>query len=591
MSGRDVASLAGRVVAMLVAATWLGAFAVPSAAAERVALVIGNAAYEHTTPLRNPENDARDMARVLAELGFEVIEGLNLGKDAFATKVREFSRAARGAEVTLLFYAGHGLQVDGENYLVPVDAKLLEEVDLSLEAFELALFMRQMRSPTNLVFLDACRDNPLAGTLARSMGLSRSVGSTRGLSRTEGGRGTFIAYATQPGNVANDGEGRNSPFTAALLAHIATPGLSADALLAKVTDEVMKGTGEQQEPWRNSSLRKPFYFNSAPVPKTAMSAASATSGPSGGTEPAGANPSTSPASPSPVAVALADEAPAARDLLYENEFSDCPQCPRMVVVPAGIYEMGSDSGTGAHDEAHRHRVSISEPIAVGMFEVNRGEYMHFVEETNRSGGSACWQYDGVEPKEGVGPLDPGFIQGEREPMVCVSWTDAQAYVEWLSRKTRKKYRLLSESEWEYAARGGAGAAGDPDELGSVQCRRANGADEALKTRYSDWFELTASCDDGHVYTSESGRYEPNEFGLYDMLGNAREWVQDCWHRDYDGAPEDGSAWTAGGNCDLRVLRGGSWLDGPGGVRISTRDRGTTDIRFGANGFRVARTLD
>ena len=263
----------------------------------------------------------------------------------------------------------------------------------------------------------------------------------------------------------------------------------------------------------------------------------------------------------------------------------------MVVVPGGIYEMGSDSGTGAHDEAHRHRVSISEPIAVGMFEVNRGEYMHFVEETNRSGGSACWQYDGVESKEGVGPVDPGFIQGAREPMVCVSWTDAQAYVEWLSQKTRKKYRLLSESEWEYAARGGAGTAGERDEFGSVQCRRANGADEALKTRYSDWFELIASCDDGHVHTSESGRYEPNEFGLYDMLGNAREWVQDCWHRDYDGAPEDGSAWKAGGNCDLRVLRGGSWLDGPGGVRISNRDRGTTDIRFSANGFRVARTLD
>ena len=290
-------------------------------------------------------------------------------------------------------------------------------------------------------------------------------------------------------------------------------------------------------------------------------------------------------------MAYADETPAARDLQFEGEFRDCPQCPRMVVVPAGIYEMGSDSGEGAHDETRRHRVTIAEPLAVGMFEVNRGEYMHFLEETNRSGGSACWQYDGVETKEGVGPADPGFIQGEREPMVCVSWSDAQAYAEWLSQRTKRKYRLLSESEWEYAARGGTVTTRYWDEGDSGPCGNANGADEALKARYTDWFELTAPCDDGHAYTSESGRYGPNEFGLYDMLGNAREWVEDCWHRDYDGAPGDGSAWTEGGNCALRVLRGGSWLDGPGGLRASSRDRGTPDIRFSANGFRVARTLD
>ena len=174
--------------------------------------------------------------------------------------LREFAKAARGAEVTLFFYAGHGLQVEGENYLVPVDARLADEVDLDLEAFELAKFMRRMRGGTNLVFLDACRDNPLASNLVRSMGPTRSAAVGRGLGRVETGSGTLIAYATQPGNVADDGEGRNSPFTGALLAHIATPGLSVDALLARVTDDVMKGTGERQQPWRHSSLRKPFYF-------------------------------------------------------------------------------------------------------------------------------------------------------------------------------------------------------------------------------------------------------------------------------------------------------------------------------------------
>ena len=230
-------------------------------AAERVALVIGNAAYEHTTALRNPRNDAADMARVLEGLGFEVIKGLDLDERAFEKKLREFSRAARGAEVTLFFYAGHGLQVEDENYLVPTDAKLAEEVDLRLEAFELAAFLGQMRGETNLVFLDACRDNPLARTLARSMGPTRSSAIERGLSRVETARGTLIAYATQPGNVADDGEGRNSPFTAALLAHIATLGLSVNDMLTSVSDAVVTGTNGRQQPWTHTSLRKPFYFN------------------------------------------------------------------------------------------------------------------------------------------------------------------------------------------------------------------------------------------------------------------------------------------------------------------------------------------
>ena len=249
-----------RIFMVATAAVLLSVLTGIAGAAERVALVIGNAAYEHTTPLRNPRNDATDVARALEGLGFEVIEGLDLDKSAFGPKLREFAQAARGAQVTLFFYAGHGLQVEGENYLVPTDAKLAEEVDLRLEAFELTAFLRQMRGGTNLVFLDACRDNPLAQSLARSMGPTRSSAIGRGLGRVETAGGTLIAYATQPGNVADDGEGRNSPFTGALLAHIATPGLSVHDLLASVTDSVMTGTDGRQQPWTHSSLRKPFHF-------------------------------------------------------------------------------------------------------------------------------------------------------------------------------------------------------------------------------------------------------------------------------------------------------------------------------------------
>ena len=255
--------------AVAMAAMFEAFFAGSLSAAERVALVIGNAAYEHTTPLRNPRNDAMDVARSLEGLGFAVIRGLDVDKSAFGTKLREFARASRGSTVTLLFYAGHGLQVEGENYLVPTDAKLAEEVDLSLEAYELSAFLRQMRGATNLVFLDACRDNPLARGLSRSMGATRSSAIGRGLGRVESMSGTLVAYATQPGNVAKDGEERNSPFTAALLNHIMAPGLSVNDLLTAVTDEVVTGTGGTQQPWTHSSLRKPFFFN--PVDSEAKS--------------------------------------------------------------------------------------------------------------------------------------------------------------------------------------------------------------------------------------------------------------------------------------------------------------------------------
>ena len=257
--------------------------ALPSLAAGRVALVVGNGAYEHSTPLPNPANDAADVAAALKGLGFAVIEGLDLDRTAFEAKLREFARAARGAEAALFFYAGHGLQVEGRNYLLPVDARLSEEVDLEFEALELRAFLKQMRSRANLVFLDACRDNPLAQDLARSMGASRSAAIGRGLGRVDAASGTLIAYATQPGNVAADGKGRNSPFTTALLEHIDAPGRSVNDLLTAVTDDVATGTGGRQQPWTHSSLRKPFYFKAReakpePAPVAATTAATPATG-------------------------------------------------------------------------------------------------------------------------------------------------------------------------------------------------------------------------------------------------------------------------------------------------------------------------
>jgi uncharacterized caspase-like protein len=245
------------------------ALARPAAAEKRVALVIGNGAYVHTGRLANPANDANDMAAALQEAGIEVSLGLDLDKRAFDAKVREFSRALAGAEAGLLFYAGHGLQVGQRNYLIPIDAQLQSERDLEFETVALDFVMRQMEigreGKTNVVFLDACRDNPLARSLARAMG-TRSAGVGRGLAEAQAGVGTFIAFSTKPGDVAADGTGRNSPFAAALVKAVRTPGKGLTALMVDVRKEVLAATGNRQVPWDHSALTGEFYFKLASAP-------------------------------------------------------------------------------------------------------------------------------------------------------------------------------------------------------------------------------------------------------------------------------------------------------------------------------------
>lgn len=234
-----------------------------ASAERRVALVIGNSDYQNTSRLRNPENDANDLSVILARMGFEVIDGTNLGKRDMEQRIRDFSNALEGADVGLFFYAGHGLQVNGRNFLAPIDAELKSESDLDFEAVELNLVLRQMErhARVNLVFLDACRDNPLAQVLARSLSSrGRSAAIGRGLARVEKAVGMMIAFATQPGNIALDGEGRNSPFTTALLKHIDTTGASINDVMIEVRNEVLATTSGKQVPWENSSLTGQFYF-------------------------------------------------------------------------------------------------------------------------------------------------------------------------------------------------------------------------------------------------------------------------------------------------------------------------------------------
>jgi uncharacterized caspase-like protein len=247
-------------IAVLISA--LVSLSAPAHTQSRVALVIGNSAYRHTPRLINPINDARDTAAALAALGFAVSEAIDLDKHALDQALHAFAVRSAGAATALVFYAGHGLQVSGQNYLLPVDARLESERDLDFEAVRLDLILRQLETGredrTSLVFLDACRDNPLARNLARAMG-GRSI--ERGLAPVQSGAGLFIAYSTQPGNVARDGTGRNSPFAAALLRHIAAPGYNVSALMIAVRRDVMAATGGRQVPWDHSALTGEFYFN------------------------------------------------------------------------------------------------------------------------------------------------------------------------------------------------------------------------------------------------------------------------------------------------------------------------------------------
>jgi uncharacterized caspase-like protein len=246
------------------AAVATGAWAAPG---KRVALVIGNGAYQFTAPLANPANDAGDMGAALKRMGFEVIEGRNLDESGMRRTIKRFAEALTGADVGLFFYAGHGLQVGGHNYLVPVDARLENAAGLDFELIRLDVVHRTMEreTKTNVIFLDACRDNPLSRNLARSMG-TRSSQIGKGLAVVESGVGTLISFSTQPGNVALDGEGRNSPYATSLIRHIGNPREDLSTLLIQVRNEVMASTRDQQIPWEHSALRAKFYFAGAPPP-------------------------------------------------------------------------------------------------------------------------------------------------------------------------------------------------------------------------------------------------------------------------------------------------------------------------------------
>jgi formylglycine-generating enzyme required for sulfatase activity len=241
-----------------------------------------------------------------------------------------------------------------------------------------------------------------------------------------------------------------------------------------------------------------------------------------------------------------------------ESFRDCAKdCPEMIVIPAGEFTMGPSADEKARfgDQSQPHQVTIARPLAVSRFDVTFADW------------DICVAAGGCRE---IG--DAGFGR-ETKPAINVTWTDAQQYAAWLSKSTGQPYRLLTEAEWEYAARAGAATAyswGNEIGQGNANC---SGCGSAWDNRG----------------TSPVGSFKPNAFGLYDMAGNVWQWVEDCYHGDYAGAPTDGSAWTSG-DCGRRVVRGGSWVDRSQFSRSAHRLRFSTPFRMSNIGFRVARTL-
>ncbi len=575
---------------------------------QRVALVIGNAAYK-AAPLRNPVNDATDMAATLRSLGFAVTLRTNADTRQMRTSIREFAQNLKRGGVGLFYYAGHGVQSrSGKNYLIPVGADIKEEFELEDEAVDanrVLAGMEEAGNRINLVILDACRDNPFAR--------SWRSGATSGLAQMNAPSGSFVGFSTAPGSVAADGSGRNGIFTRHLLDNLKAGDPDIDKVFTRVTAAVARETGNKQVPWKSSSLTGDFHFR---PPAGGAQAVVAPTDPAANERalwdtvkdsksaeelkayleqfPRGlfagvaqsrlkALQSTQIASaPSSTTIQQAPPAGAIAAMSRGTVFRDCADCPEMVVIPPGSFTMGSPERETDRDpdEGPQHPVSIRQAFAAGKYEVSKAQFRRFVAESGHSVGGGCYWWTGskFELDAAKSWRSPGFAQTENDPVACVSWEDAKAYTRWLSQKTGKTYRLLTEAEWEYAARAGTSTAFSFGS--SITSHQAN-----YNTTASYAGSPTAASRGGTVPV---GSYPANAFGLHDMHGNVWEWTEDCWNANYNGAPSDGSSWTAG-DCGQRVLRGGSWNGVPRSLRSAIRLWNPVGFRFSVRGLRVSRT--
>ena len=594
------------------------ALAPAAAAAERVALVVGIGEYRHLSTLDNPVLDAKAIAASLREHGFEVFDYYNLDRADLLDALERFKRAAAAAEVALIYYAGHGMEVGRKNVIAPTDMQIECANKTTLRAVELDdLFAAANEAPQQIVLLDACRNDPFPQCPTRGAG---SGGGFRGFSQAaEEDRSLLIANATLSGKLAADGEtGDHSPFAKALLANFKQfPRTPLRDLLDLTAKEVRIATQGAQVPEITTQGGAPRICLDAtgcgmPAPSAdgalddpaAIADArallaqlgfmtEATRGEGSGSADLGEAikrfqakaglPADGKLTPTlltvlrvskmqvaalPVPAKPGAAIPLATGPLEHEvgtSFKDCESCPDMVVVPAGRFLMGAPKSEKGHQpsEEPQRELVVPAPFAVSKTEITFDEW----EVCALEGGCAHAR-----------PEDSGWGRGRR-PVIYVSYDDAKSYAEWLRQKTGKPYRLLSEAEWEFAARGG------------TSTPFAGG--ETLKPTQAnfDASSLTSNKRPGSYQgtTVEAGTFPPNPYGLHDMEGNVFEWVEDCWNESHAGAAADIS--PRGGDCARRVAKGGAWYYEAEFARPSARMSFPKGSRLNVVGFRVARPLE
>ena len=556
----------------------------------RTALVIGNAAYRSAS-LRNPANDARDMSAALQNLGFSVTTLIDADNQKMYQAIRDFGKDLARGGMGLFYYAGHGMQVDGTNYLIPIGANIQAEDEVRFNSIDANLVLSKMESAgndVNIVILDACRDNPFARSFRSS---------SRGLAIVEAPTGSLVIYATAPGSVAADGTGKNGIFTESLLQHIRTPGIDVETMLRNVRKEVLQKTERKQTPWSSSSLTGSFFFagrrgatearaseERKPTITIEKAYGSLTveaktegqlylDGKSMASIPVGQTAKLSDLETGghTLEMRYEDGKKESKRVTVQKErtvqvsfsYTKRTVVPEgFVLVKAGTFRMGSTDGDD--DEKPVHSVTIGKSFYMSKYEVTQRQW-----------------------REVMGS-NPSRFKGDSLPVEQVSWYDAVEYCNRLSRKegltpayridgknaawnlSANGYRLPTEAEWEYAAGGGNKSRG-------YKYSGSNSAGDV------GWYR-----DNSSSKTHPVGGKQPNELGLYDMSGNVYEWCWD-WKGSYSSSSQTDPQGPSSGS--RRVRRGGSWYYFALGLRAAHRRHRPPSYSYDYLGFRPLRTAD
>ncbi len=622
----------------------------------RVALVIGNSDYKHA-PLRNPVNDAKDIASSLQDLGFEVVLGTNLNRQQIQEKVKEFSPMLAKADVAFFYFAGHGFQYQGENFLVPVAYNINNDSEIPREALSTATILKKMDkagNAINIVILDACRNNPFEQTIASatrsltfannkhkpsSRGLKRS--SSQGLSRISGPSGSFIAYATAPGHVAADGNGKNGLYTLHLLDFMSQTGLSIEQVFKKVRIGVIKDTQGQQVPWENSSLLGDFYFVevddgvSKSLNMDFMSQNDQEQKKKQQQDQielqfwSSIEKSNTPA----LFKSYLDKYPQGHFVeIASIKMEILKQKQKTVNVIASSQKRQSPQPKLQPEQ--NMIIALSEALEVAVVEHKKEQKL--VEESQHSPfktsdfvnvSSGCFtmgspfgeearQNDELDHKVCISNdfkmgkyevtqaqwrtimgRNPAYFKGCGTdcPVERVSWNDVQTFIFRLNIISNAHYRLPTEAEWEYAARSGTSTSTYVGDLELDGSNSAPGLDKIAwysgntKVKYKggkyceDWDEKQyASVRCG---TQKVGKKRPNSWGLYDMIGNVWELTND-WYGNFSSKSSHDPQGSKRGS--LKVAKGGNWSDSLQQNRAAARYGFSVKEKSNNLGFRLVR---